>query len=86
MMRVCHKTTCPVGIATQDPRLRKFFTGDPANTVNFMRFVAEEMREIMAELGFRTVDEMIGRTDMLEARQAIEHWKAKGVDLSPLLY
>jgi len=86
MMRVCHKNTCPVGIATQDPRLRKFFTGDPEHPANFMRFVAREVREIMAELGFRRFDEMIGRTDMLEPRKAVEHWKAKGVDLSPLLH
>jgi glutamate synthase (ferredoxin) len=86
MMRVCHKNTCPVGIATQDPHLRKFFTGDPEHPANFMRFVAEELREIMAELGFRTVDEMIGRTDMLEPGKAIDHWKAKGVDLSGLLH
>src|SRR5690606_20400643 len=78
--------TCPVGVATQDPELRKNFTGDPAHTVNFMRFVAQEMREIMAELGFRTVNEMIGRTDRLEAKKAIEHWKASGLDLSAILY
>jgi glutamate synthase (ferredoxin) len=86
MMRVCHLNTCPVGVATQDPELRKNFTGDPAHTVNFMRFVAQEMREIMAELGFRTINEMIGRTDRLEAKRAIEHWKASGLDLSPILY
>ncbi len=86
MMRVCHLNTCPVGVATQNPELRKNFTGDPAHTVNFMRFIAEEMREIMARLGFRTVEEMVGRTDKLEARKAIEHWKASGLDLSPILY
>jgi glutamate synthase (ferredoxin) len=86
MMRVCHLNTCPVGVATQDPRLRKNFTGDPAHAVNFMKFVAEEMREIMAELGFRTVNEMIGRTDKLEMSRAITHWKAKGLDLSPILH
>lgn len=86
MMRVCHKNTCPVGIATQNPELRKNFTGDPQHTVNFMRFIAEEMREIMAELGFRTVNEMVGRTDVLEAKQAVDHWKAKGIDLSKILY
>ncbi|MEI6072555.1 MAG: glutamate synthase large subunit [Verrucomicrobiae bacterium] len=86
MMRVCHKNTCPVGVATQDPELRKNFTGDPAHTVAFMRFVAQEMREIMARLGFRTVREMIGRTDKLEPRRAVDHWKAKGIDLSPILY
>lgn len=86
MMRVCHLNTCPVGVATQNPELRKNFKGDPEHTVRFMRFVAEEMREIMAKLGFRTVDEMIGRTDKLEIRKAVEHWKARGLDLSPILY
>ena len=86
MMRVCHKNTCPVGVATQNPELRKNFTGDPAHTVNFMRFVAEELREIMANLGFRTLEEMVGRTDRLEPRRAVEHWKASGLDLSPLLH
>ena len=86
MMRVCHLNTCPVGVATQNPELRKNFTGDPAHTVNFMRFVAEELREIMAELGFRTIEEMVGRTDKLEGRQAVAHWKASGLDLSPILY
>ena len=86
MMRVCHLNTCPKGIATQDPRLRKYFTGDPQNVVNFMRFVAEELREIMAQLGFRTVNEMIGRTDMLEAKKAITHWKAIGLDFTNILY
>ncbi|HSD09923.1 MAG TPA: glutamate synthase-related protein, partial [Candidatus Binatia bacterium] len=86
MMRVCHLNTCPVGIATQDPVLRKKFEGKPVHVVNFMMFVAEELREIMAELGFRTVDEMVGRVDMLEPRDAIEHWKAKGIDLTPILH
>jgi glutamate synthase (ferredoxin) len=86
MMRVCHLNTCPVGVATQDPRLRKNFTGDPAHAVNFMKFVAQEVRELMAQLGFRTVNEMIGRTDKLEARAAIEHWKARGLDFSNILY
>jgi glutamate synthase domain-containing protein 2/glutamate synthase domain-containing protein 1/glutamate synthase domain-containing protein 3 len=86
LMRVCHLNTCPVGIATQDPVLRKKFEGKPEHVVNFMTFVAEELREIMAELGFRTVDEMVGRVDMLEPRDAIEHWKAKGVDLTPVLH
>jgi glutamate synthase (ferredoxin) len=86
MMRVCHLNTCPAGVATQDPRLRQNFTGDPAHTVNFMRFIAQEVREIMAELGFRTLNEMIGRTDVLEAQQAVDHWKAKGIDLSKILY
>ncbi|MEM1290752.1 MAG: glutamate synthase large subunit [Cyanobacteria bacterium P01_H01_bin.162] len=86
MMRVCHKNTCPVGVATQDPALRKNFTGDPQHTVNFMTFIAQELREIMAELGFRTVNEMVGRTDVLEPKQAIDHWKAKGVDVSKILH
>jgi glutamate synthase (ferredoxin) len=86
MMRVCHLNTCPVGVATQDPRLRKNFSGDPSYTVNFMKFIATEVREIMAQLGFRTLSEMIGRTDVLEARSAVEHWKAKGLDLSKILY
>ena len=86
MMRVCHLNTCPVGVATQNPELRAKFTGDPAHTVNFMKFIAQEMREIMAELGFRTIDEMVGRTDVLEPRKAVDHWKAKGIDISPILY
>ncbi|MCP3027279.1 glutamate synthase large subunit [Halobacillus sp. A5] len=86
MMRVCHLNTCPVGIATQDPELRKKYAGDPEHVANFMRFVAQEAREIMAELGFRTINEMIGRTDVLETKEDIDHWKAKGVDLSALLH
>ncbi len=86
MMRVCHLDTCPVGVATQNPELRKKFTGDPGHVVNFMRFVAEETREIMAKLGFRTINEMIGRTDKLEMRTAVDHWKASGVDLSDILH
>ncbi|HEY3760343.1 MAG TPA: glutamate synthase large subunit, partial [Verrucomicrobiae bacterium] len=86
MMRVCHLNTCPVGVATQDPRLRKRFTGDPDHVVNFMRFVAQELREIMAKLGFRTLNEMVGRTDKLSPWKAIEHWKARGLDLTPILY
>jgi glutamate synthase (ferredoxin) len=86
MMRVCHLNTCPVGVATQDPQLRANFTGDPAHTVNFMRFVAQEVREWMAKLGFRTLNEMVGRADVLEAKQAVEHWKAKGLDFSKILY
>ena len=86
MMRVCHLNTCPVGVATQDPRLRKNFTGDPQHTVNFMKFIAQEVREIMAQLGFRTINEMVGRTDALEPRAAVDHWKGKGIDLSKLLY
>ena len=86
MMRVCHLNTCPVGVATQDPELRKNFTGDPAHAVNFMRFVAEETREIMALLGFRKLTDMVGRTDRLEASRAIEHWKTRGLDFSNLFY
>ena len=85
MMRVCHLNTCPVGIATQDPVLRSRFAGQPENVVAFFFFLAEEVREIMAELGFRTVDEMVGRMDRLDASAAIAHWKADGLDLSPLL-
>jgi glutamate synthase (ferredoxin) len=86
MMRVCHLNTCPVGVATQDPQLREKFTGDPAHTVNFMTFIAMEVRELMAKLGFRTLDEMVGRTEVLEAKQAVEHWKLKGLDFSKILY
>jgi glutamate synthase (ferredoxin) len=86
MMRVCHLNTCPAGIATQNPDLRATYTGDPAHTVNFMRFIAQDLREIMAALGFRTLNEMVGRTDILESKQAIKHWKAKNIDLSNLLY
>jgi glutamate synthase (ferredoxin) len=86
MMRVCHLDTCPVGIATQNPVLREKFTGDPAHAVNFMRFVAQEMREYMARLGFRTVNEMVGRVDRLEMRRAVSHCKAKGLDYSAILY
>ena len=86
MMRVCHLNTCPVGVATQDPELRDKFTGDPAHVVHFMEFVAEEVRELMARLGFRTVNEMIGRVDCLEPRRVIDHWKARGIDLTPLLH
>jgi glutamate synthase (NADPH/NADH) large chain len=86
MMRVCHLNTCPVGVATQDPELRKRFAGAADHVVNFMRFVAEEVRELMAQLGFRTFDEMVGRTECLEMRGAIDHWKARGIDLSAILH
>jgi glutamate synthase domain-containing protein 2/glutamate synthase domain-containing protein 1/glutamate synthase domain-containing protein 3 len=86
MMRVCHLNTCPAGIATQDPRLREKFAGKPEHVVNFMRFIAMEMRELMAQLGFRSIEEMIGRVDRLEPRKAVNHWKAKGLDFSNLLY
>jgi glutamate synthase domain-containing protein 2/glutamate synthase domain-containing protein 1/glutamate synthase domain-containing protein 3 len=86
LMRVCHLNTCPVGVATQDPRLRERFTGNPDHVVNFMRFIAMELREIMAKLGFRKLDDMVGRTDKLIPWKAIEHWKAKGLDLTPILH
>ncbi len=86
MMRVCHLNTCPAGIATQDPYLRQNFTGDPAHTVNFMTFIAQEVRELMAQLGFRTLEEMVGRTDVLDPKKAVTHWKAKGLDFSKILY
>ena len=86
MMRVCHLNTCPVGIATQDPELRKQFSGKPEFVINFFRFIAEEVREYMAQLGFRTLDEMIGRVDRLQARAAVDHWKASGLDLSSILH
>ncbi len=86
MMRVCHLNTCPAGVATQDPRLREKFAGSPEHVVNFMRFIAQDMREIMAQLGFRKVEEMIGRVDRLAPRKAIDHWKAKGFDFSNVLY
>ncbi len=86
MMRVCHLDTCPVGIATQNPELRKKYTGEADYVANFMRFIAMEARELMAELGFRTINEMIGRTDVLETNKAIKHWKAEGLDLAQLLY
>ncbi|KMY49903.1 glutamate synthase large subunit [Peribacillus loiseleuriae] len=87
MMRACHLDTCPVGVATQNPELRARFTGNPNHIVNFMRFIAEEVRELMAELGFETVEEMVGRTDVLQvSERAKNHWKAKQLDLSTLLY
>jgi glutamate synthase (NADPH/NADH) large chain len=86
MMRVCHLDTCPTGVATQNPELRKNFKGDPQHVVNFMHFIAAEMREIMAQLGFRTVEEMVGRSDRLQMNGAITHWKAMGLDFSNLLY
>lgn len=86
MMRACHLNTCPVGIATQDPELRKNFKGAPEHVINFMYFVAEEVREIMAKLGFRTMDEMIGQSHKINPKKAITHYKAKGIDLSAILY
>ena len=86
MMRVCHLNTCPVGVATQDPELRKQFNGKPEFVENFFRFIAEEVREYMAQLGFRTMDEMIGRVDRLNVSPAIDHWKARGLDYSAILH
>ena len=85
MMRACHLNTCPVGVATQDPELRRRFAGDPEHVVTFMRFIAQEVREHMARMGFRTVDEMVGRSDRLEARPALDHWKARHLDLGRVL-
>jgi glutamate synthase (NADPH/NADH) large chain len=84
MMRKCHLNTCPVGVATQDPVLRKRFKGQPEHVINYFFFVAEEVRELMAELGFRTFDEMVGQMQMLDRRKLVEHWKAKGLDFSKL--
>ena len=86
MMRKCHVNTCPVGIATQNPDLRARFTGDPEHVINFFRFLAEDMRGIMAELGFRTVNEMVGKVEHLKGNREAEHWKYKALDLSPILY
>jgi glutamate synthase (NADPH/NADH) large chain len=86
MMRKCHENTCPVGVATQNPELRKRFTGDPDHVVNFFKFMVQELREIMADLGFRTVNEMIGQVENLEVRENISHWKYSKLDLSPILY
>ena len=86
MMRVCHLNTCPVGVATQDPVLRKKFAGAPEHVINYFFFLAEEVREYMARMGFRTFEEMVGRCDRLRPRAALDHWKARGVDLSPLLH
>ncbi|MDG2147648.1 MAG: glutamate synthase large subunit, partial [Flavobacteriaceae bacterium] len=86
MMRACHLNTCPVGIATQDPELRKNFSGKPEHVINFMHYVAEELRQIMAKLGFRNINEMVGQSQKLNMRKAIKHFKAKGIDLSKILY
>ena len=86
MMRVCHLNTCPVGVATQNPELRKKFTGQPEFVENFFRFIAEEVRELMAQLGFRTMNEMIGQVEKLNTRKAIDHWKARGLDFSAILH
>lgn len=86
MMRKCHLNTCPVGIATQDKSLRQLFTGNPDHVVNFFHFLATQLREIMADLGFRSVNEMVGRTDVLRVRQPLDHWKLEKLDFSPILY
>jgi glutamate synthase (NADPH/NADH) large chain len=86
MLRKCHLNTCSVGIATQDVELRKKFVGTPENVINFFFYIAEQMRQYMAEMGFRTVDKMVGRVDMLDTQPAVNHWKAKGIDLSAILY
>jgi glutamate synthase (NADPH/NADH) large chain len=85
MMRKCHLNTCPVGVATQDPVLRKKFSGKPEHVVNYFFFIAEEVRQIMAQLGIRKFDDMIGRADLLDMKKGIEHWKARGLDFSRLL-
>lgn len=86
MMRKCHLNTCPVGIATQNPELRKLFTGDPDHVVNFFTFLAEDLRQIMASLGFRTINEMVGRSELLKVRSNLKHWKLQKIDLSPILH
>jgi glutamate synthase (NADPH/NADH) large chain len=86
MMRVCHLDTCPVGVATQNPELRKRFTGRPEFVVTFFEYIAEEVRELLAELGFRTLAEAVGQVELLDTRDAIDHWKASGLDLSPILH
>jgi glutamate synthase (NADPH) large chain len=86
MMRKCHLNTCPVGVATQDPELRKRFTGQPEHVINYFFFVAEELRQIMADMGFRTLSEMVGRVDRIDMNKALHHWKAQGVDLSRILH
>jgi len=86
MMRKCHLNTCSVGIATQDPELRKHFQGQPEHVINFFFFIAEQVRQYMAQLGFRKLDDMVGRVDLLDAKDAIEHWKARGLDFSAILY
>jgi len=85
MMRVCHLDTCPVGVATQNPVLRERFSGKPEFVVNFFEFIAEEVREIMAQMGFRTIEEMVGHSELLDTKVAVDHWKARGLDISPIL-
>lgn len=84
MMRVCQKDTCPVGVATQNPELRERFTGKPEYIITFFTLIAEQVREILASLGLRSIDEAVGRVDLLDAREAIDHWKASGLDLTPI--
>ena len=86
MMRACHLNTCPVGVATQNPELTKKFSGQPEFVENFFKYIAEEVREYMAQLGYRTVDEMIGQVDRLETKKAVNHWKASGLDFSNILF
>src|SRR5690606_20765617 len=86
MMRVCHLDTCPVGIATQNPVLRERLTGKPEFLEAFFEYIAEEVRELLAELGFRSLEEAIGRVDLLDVEPAVDHWKAHGLDLTPILY
>ena len=86
MMRVCHLDTCPVGVATQNPELRARFSGKPEFVVNFFEFIAEEVRELLASLGFRTLEEAIGQVELIDSKRAVDHWKASGLDLSPILY
>jgi glutamate synthase (NADPH/NADH) large chain len=86
MMRKCHLNTCPVGVATQDPVLRKRFKGTPEHIINYFFFIAEEVRELMAQMGFRTMDEMVGRSDLLDKEAAIDHWKAKGLDFTRIFH
>ncbi len=86
MMRVCHLDTCPVGVATQNPKLRERFTGQAEHVVNFFKFIAQEVRELLAHLGYRSIDEIVGRSDLLDVRRAVDHWKAAGLDLSAVLY
>jgi glutamate synthase (NADPH/NADH) large chain len=86
MMRKCHLNTCPVGVATQDPVLRRKFEGKPEHVVNYFFFVAEEVRELMARLGFRHLNDLIGKTELLDVKKGLEHWKAKGLDFSKVFY
>src|SRR3954471_5810159 len=86
MMRVCHLDTCPVGVATQNPELRKKFSGKPEFVETFFTYIAEEVRELLAELGFRSLEEAIGHAEVLDTSRAVSHWKASGLDLTPILY